>query len=180
MAEIRLTDGSIIEVELYPISYIPGYKQAEEERRENEKIRISNEEKREDYYEEIQRKVDNGEFKGDPNVLTIGTVEKGDEAEATITGDSPNQILNLVLPKGDKGEKGDTPDMSIYYTKTEVNDLLSKYYTETEIDTLMKNYYTGAEVDNIVKDYYTKAEIDSIIGAINTELSTLTTISEVV
>ena len=45
--------------------------------------------------------------KGDSNILTIGTVEKGEEASASITGESPNQTLNLVLPKGDVGEKGD-------------------------------------------------------------------------
>lgn len=39
--------------------------------------------------------------KGDPNTLTIGTVIKGDIASATITGNSPNQSLSLVLPKGD-------------------------------------------------------------------------------
>lgn len=42
--------------------------------------------------------------KGDANRLTIGIVEKGEEASASITGDSPNQVLNLVLPKGDKGD----------------------------------------------------------------------------
>lgn len=30
----------------------------------------------------------------------------GDTASATITGDAPNQTLNLVLPKGDPGEAG--------------------------------------------------------------------------
>lgn len=45
--------------------------------------------------------------KGEPNTLTIGEVIKGEEANATITGDSPNQILNLVLPKGDKGDNGE-------------------------------------------------------------------------
>ena len=50
--------------------------------------------------------------KGDPgatgpaNTLTIGTVTSGIEASATITGEAPNQTLNLVLPKGDKGENG--------------------------------------------------------------------------
>lgn len=46
-------------------------------------------------------------LKGDPNTLTIGTVESGDTPSATITGEAPNQTLNLVLPKGDKGDKGD-------------------------------------------------------------------------
>lgn len=50
---------------------------------------------------------------GPSNILTIGTIEKGDEASATITGESPNQRLNLVLPKGDKGEKGNTGEQGI-------------------------------------------------------------------
>jgi len=47
---------------------------------------------------------------GPANELTIGTVTKGDAAAATIEGDAPSQVLNLVLPKGDKGEKGDKGD----------------------------------------------------------------------
>lgn len=45
---------------------------------------------------------------GPANTLTIGTVESGAVAGATITGDAPDQTLSLVLPKGDKGDKGDT------------------------------------------------------------------------
>ena len=45
---------------------------------------------------------------GPANTLEIGTVEKGEKASAAITGEAPNQTLNLILPKGDKGEKGDT------------------------------------------------------------------------
>jgi hypothetical protein len=41
-------------------------------------------------------------------VLSVGTVTSGATASATITGTSPSQVLNLVLPKGDKGDKGDT------------------------------------------------------------------------
>ena len=61
---------------------------------------------------------------GPANNLTIGTVESGTTADATITGTTPNQVLNLVLPKGDKGDKGDTgpqgptPDLSNYLEKT--------------------------------------------------------------
>lgn len=43
---------------------------------------------------------------GPSNVLTIGSVTSGDTASAIITGESPNQVLNLVLPKGDKGDTG--------------------------------------------------------------------------
>lgn len=50
----------------------------------------------------IQTKLDNGEFNGQPNVLTIGSVTSGDTASAEVVGDSPNQKLNLVLPRGEK------------------------------------------------------------------------------
>ena len=40
---------------------------------------------------------------GPANTLTIGTVISGDMASATITGDAPNQVLNLVLPQGPVG-----------------------------------------------------------------------------
>lgn len=44
---------------------------------------------------------------GPANVLTIGSVTSGKVASATITGEAPNQVLNLVLEKGDKGEAGE-------------------------------------------------------------------------
>jgi hypothetical protein len=43
---------------------------------------------------------------GPANSLSIGTVSKGDNAAATITGTAPNQTLNLTLPKGDTGAQG--------------------------------------------------------------------------
>lgn len=44
---------------------------------------------------------------GPTNVLTIGSVTSGKVASATITGEAPNQVLNLVLEKGDKGDTGE-------------------------------------------------------------------------
>ena len=43
---------------------------------------------------------------GPANTLSIGSVTSGKVASATITGEAPNQVLNLVLEKGDKGETG--------------------------------------------------------------------------
>lgn len=43
---------------------------------------------------------------GPANNLSIGTVTSGSTADATITGTTPNQTLNLVLPKGDTGPQG--------------------------------------------------------------------------
>ncbi len=37
---------------------------------------------------------------GPPNSLSIGTVNTGASAAATITGSSPSQVLNLTLPQG--------------------------------------------------------------------------------
>lgn len=61
---------------------------------------------------------------GQNNTLTIGTVTTGVNPSATITGDSPNQVLNLVLPKGDAGATGQagadgtTPTVTVGTTTT--------------------------------------------------------------
>lgn len=43
---------------------------------------------------------------GPSNTLLIGEVTKGEEPSVTITGDSPNQVISFVLPKGEKGDQG--------------------------------------------------------------------------
>jgi hypothetical protein len=56
-------------------------------------------------------------YSGPPNVLTVGTVTTGapgSDADADIGGVSPSQTLDLVIPRGDvgpKGDKGDTGDV---------------------------------------------------------------------
>lgn len=54
-------------------------------------------------------KGDRGDI-GPGNILSIGNVEKGEQAQVTINGESPEQVLNFVLPKGDKGEVGEKGD----------------------------------------------------------------------
>lgn len=52
---------------------------------------------------------------GPSNTITIGTVTPSDsteEASATLTGESPNQVLNLVLPRGKQGNSGVSGDTS--------------------------------------------------------------------
>ena len=51
---------------------------------------------------------------GPPNTLTIGTVTPG-PADATITGTSPNQILNLVIPQGPTGLTGPNGTTRLHY-----------------------------------------------------------------
>lgn len=55
---------------------------------------------------------------GPPNILTIGTVISTEVASATITGTSPNQILNLDLPKGDPGDVN--PEMYVILADAEL------------------------------------------------------------
>ena len=50
-----------------------------------------------------------GEVGPAPNI-EIGEVTEGDEAEVSISGDSPNYILNLTLPRGEKGDTGEKGD----------------------------------------------------------------------
>jgi hypothetical protein len=45
---------------------------------------------------------------GPANALSIGTVISGEDADATITGTSPSQTLNLTLPRGEQGIQGET------------------------------------------------------------------------
>lgn len=57
--------------------------------------------------------------KGDPgasNVLTIGSVTSGAAPAVTITGDSPNQVLNFVLEKGEQGIQGGKGDKGDAFT----------------------------------------------------------------
>ncbi len=59
---------------------------------------------------------------GPTNTLSIGTVEDGDSAGATITGAAPNQTLNLTLPKGDKGDTGDEGPQGLKGDKGDTGD----------------------------------------------------------
>ena len=67
--------------------------------------------------------------KGETNNIKIGTVETGEKAGATLEGESPNQILNLVLPKGDKGEQGEPGIKPVkgtdYFTEEEIQEIKS-------------------------------------------------------
>lgn len=60
-----------------------------------------------------------------PNTLSIGTVttgEAGSQANATITGNAPNQTLNLTIPKGPQGEQGPQGPQGIQGEKGDKGD----------------------------------------------------------
>ena len=93
---------------------------------------------------------------GPSNNLSIGSVSKGENASASITGDSPNQVLNLVLPKGDPGPQGETGPKPIkgedYFTYEDIEELnisgIEKYVllsdmssSAPEVTALNSKYY---------------------------------------
>ena len=87
---------------------------------------------------------------GPSNVLSIGNVVKGDEASASITGDSPNQILNLVLPKGDKGDIGPQGPQGIQGPPGETGaDKDLSNITEQGIKVIKDNSGSGLELCDI-------------------------------
>ena len=102
-------------------------------------------------------KGDQGEqgIPGPSNTLKIGTVSKGDTAEATLTGTSPNQILNLVLPKGDKGDKGDDgTGVTILGSYNSLEELQSAHPTGNPGDSYLINgdLYVWSETENVWKN----------------------------
>lgn len=93
---------------------------------------------------------------GPANQLSIGSVISGNIASATITGDAPNQVLNLVLPKGDTGEQGPAGvvDTSNFYTKNETDNKLSE--VKTRVGTLeesLENIYNKTQIDEMLVEY---------------------------
>lgn len=100
-----------------------------------------------------------------PNTLTIGTVEGGETASATITGTAPNQFLNLVLPKGDKGDTGAGGLSLIHETgfteRTGLASRLDELYAEGIIPNIIINkneniktsdgWYFRINSDNTIK-----------------------------
>ena len=55
---------------------------------------------------DIVRASDFDELKPQISIGTVTTGEAGTDASATITGTSPNFVLNMAIPKGDTGETG--------------------------------------------------------------------------
>lgn len=91
--------------------------------------------------------------KGDVNTLSIGSVSRGATASATITGASPNQTLNLVLPKGDAGQKGDTGARgSIWHKGKQVSGSANITVNDSTLaqNTLVNDLYANTDSG----DYY--------------------------
>ena len=68
-------------------------------------------------------------------------------------------------------------DLSNYYTRSQITNLLTGYYTKTQVDSLLSmvnvdlsNYYTRTQVDALIPDltnYYTRTQVDALIAGIS-------------
>ena len=131
------------------------------------------------------------------NGLNIGTVESGDEASATITGNAPNQLLNLVLPKGEQGNQGpigqngmtphigDNGNWFLGETDTgkpsrgETGPAGSTSYNDSTDKPKINNVELIGNKTLDELGIAAKTYVDNLIGDINIVLATLTTVTEV-
>ena len=85
-----------------------------------------------------------------------------------------NEIDTKFLQYYTKAQvEGLLPDMTRYYTKTEVDEYFynkvqinNNYYTKTEVNSLipsLSNYYDKQEVDGLLTNYYTKTEVQDLL-----------------
>ena len=179
----------ILKVEIFDINYIPSYKVAEEERQSNELERIANEEERQKYYQEIQDKVNNGEFKGEtgpqgPQGETGPQGPAGVDGTVTFEELTEEQKESLRGPQGEQGLQGEVGPAGVYLGETEPIDenvnvwidpngspeVLADNIVFSDNDTLQDKYDNG---DLATKDY-----VDDMLGDVNTILATLTTVTE--
>ena len=89
---------------------------------------------------------------GPANTLSIGTVttgEAGTQASATITGESPNQTLNLVIPKGDKGDTGPVGSFKLSTTRPETKIIEWEAKTWNTLLSNLSGYYIWTDGTNI-------------------------------
>lgn len=116
---------------------------------------------------------------GPSNVLTIGSVTSGESAQATITGDSPNQVLNLVLPKGDTGQQGEvghTPVITIgednfWYVDGVSTGVLAvpdftNYYDSDYID---ENFLKNSDINSVLSNFY-KIEVQPLNDYVHNDI----------
>ena len=93
---------------------------------------------------------------GEPNTLTIGTVQATDGSpSATITGTSPNQVLNLTLKTGAKGDPGSTGAKGEKGDKGDTGARGSRWYVGTGAPTSISGSAVGDfYLDNDTGQYY--------------------------
>ena len=122
------------------VDYIPGYRDAEEQRRANEEERIANEIEREAYYEDFRQRAENGEFDGVDG--TVSFEELTEEQRESLRG-----------PKGDTGNPGKDGEHG-----------KSGVYVGNEVPTDDSNVWIT--LDEEPEEYATKQYVNEMLGVI--------------
>ena len=195
--QVNLSSDNTLRTSLPDINYIPGYVEAEAERRANEVIRQENEASRVALYEEVEEKNRTDYWKGD----------KGDtgatpsiSANASITGGTGTPSVSVTKSGTDeypifsfafnnlKGEKGDAGAVKFEIveelptTGIEEDTIYLVPITPDEDDNNYEEYIyvngqwellgrIGVHVD--LSDYATITYVDSLVGSINSVLDAI-------
>lgn len=96
---INETNSEIAEAESDRVSAEQTRENNENIRKGNESTRQSQESIRQQWYNNAKSELDNASF----NIGTVSTGIPGSSAQASITGEPFNQLLNLIIPRGDPG-----------------------------------------------------------------------------
>lgn len=119
-------------------------------------------------------KGDKGE-KGDPtatiDIGTVKTIAPNEKAKIVNVGTKTNVILDVYLPQGIKGEKGDTPSLDGYAKISDVEkDFLKKTDTpKIDLTGLASTEYVDGRIKHVVG---TAPEALDTLGEIATALTT--------
>lgn len=97
--EASFTKEKSIKTNVTNLNYIPAYVEYERERQENE-------EERQAYYEEIQNRINNGEFNGKDGVIGKSLEYDWNGTKLGIRQEGQTEYEYVDL-KGEKGEAGD-------------------------------------------------------------------------
>lgn len=107
---------------------------------------------------EVIQAINDGIIKGDkgdtPNVQVgnTETLEPGNNASVTQTGDILNPILNFAIPKGEKGDKGDTGKASESIQDDVIS--LDTTWSSTKVDSLFKNIVDTQGLEYITENNF--------------------------
>jgi lysophospholipase L1-like esterase len=78
---------------------------------------------------------------------TVTTIPAGSDATASITGTPENPVLNLGIPKGDKGDAGEVTQAEFDELKSAINNAIGYQDSYSETDKSLKGsataYYAG-------------------------------------
>ena len=132
--KVSVTDEEELKINVNSIDYIPGYKEAEEERRKNEAERQA-------YYEQVKSDIANGLF----NI-------SGGSTDYNELDNKPS--INGVELKGNKTLEELGIDLTNFYTKEEVDDKipsLENYALKSEIPDV-SSFQTEEEVNALISE----------------------------